>query len=449
MSSFAGLTNAAAALSAQRYAMDVTGQNISNADTPGYVRERANLQATGPVVGVPTMYATSRPGVGTANANGVTRLNDPVLDARARSEHATGNYLDTKAAALSDVETNFDEPSDNGLAEQLNKFWNSWSTVANNPGDTASRTALLKQASTVVTSLNSISASLTQTSTDAQSALSASVTQINTAASSVATLNAAIKVASATGGSTAALEDQRDSLLMTLASVGGAQSQVQSDGSITVTMGGQTLVSGNAASGVALDASHNVTVGGTAVTLTGGSAQAQVETINTTIPAYLSQLDGIASALVSSVNTIHQTGYDLNGAAGGAFFSGTTAATITVAITDPNQVAASATGSGTADLDASVAQKLAALGSSKTGADAAYSNMVSTVGSDSARATQQSTIQASVTSSVDNLQQQASGVSYDDEVTNLLTFQRAYQASSRVLSTIDSCLDTLINSTGR
>jgi flagellar hook-associated protein 1 FlgK len=174
-----------------------------------------------------------------------------------------------------------------------------------------------------------------------------------------------------------------------------------------------------------------------------------VEAINTTIPNYLSQLNGVASALASSVNTIHETGYDLAGNAGGAFFTGSTAATIAVAITDPSKVAASATGAGTGNLGAGVAQQLAALGTSKTGANASYTTLVANVGSASAQATLQSSIQASVTTSVDTQQSQASGVSYDDEVTNLLTFQRAYQASSRVLTTIDDCLNTLINSTGR
>jgi flagellar hook-associated protein 1 FlgK len=214
-------------------------------------------------------------------------------------------------------------------------------------------------------------------------------------------------------------------------------------------LGGQTLVSNNTVSPIAVNAGDNVTVGGTAVTLTGGNAQAQVESINTTIPAYQAQLDGVASALATSVNTIHATGFDANGNPGGPVFSGTTAATISVAITDPKELAVSATGSGTADLDTSIAQQIAALSTSKTGADAAYSGLVSTVASESSRATQQATVQDSVTSGVDAIQQSASGVSYDDEVTNLLAFQRAYQASARVLNTMDDCLNELINSTGR
>ncbi len=214
-------------------------------------------------------------------------------------------------------------------------------------------------------------------------------------------------------------------------------------------MGGQALVTGVTATTVGVDGSNNVTVGGTAVTLTGGQAKAQSEALTTTLPAYQAALDGVASALASTVNSVHETGYDLSGAAGGAFFSGTTAATIGVAITDPSKVAASGTASAGGNLDSGVATQIANLGASTTGADAAYRTLVAKVGSDSQQATQQSTVQHSLTANADSMQASASGVSIDEEVTNLLTFQRAYQAASRVLTTIDDALDTLINRTGR
>ncbi len=448
MTSFSGLTNAAAALATQTYAMSITGQNIDNADTPGYTRERVEQQATGAVAGVPTIYSTPAGNSGTVDSAGVTRLNDPIIDARARTEHGLSGYLDAKASTMSSIETNFDEPSDTGLSEQLNTFWNDWSAVANDPGSSAARSALLTQASTVTSTLNSTSAALSQLTTGAQATLTADVSQINTDAAEVGQLNTAIKVASATGASVPTLQDQRDTLLSKLASLGGAQAQFQPDGTVTVSLGGQTLVSGGTASAVTLDSSYNVSVGGTAVTVAGGDAQAQAEAISTTLPSYQSQLDSVANALITTVNSVHETGYDLSGATGGAFFSGTSAATIGVAITDPSKVAASSTGAGTGDLGAGVANQLAALGSSTSGADSAYRSLVANVGTDSQRATEQSGVQDAVTSSVDALQSSASGVSYDDEVTNLLTYQRAYQASSRVLTTVDQTLDTLINHTG-
>lgn len=450
MTSFSGLRNAAAALNAERYAMQIAGQNIANADTPGYTRERADLVATGPVAGVTRLYSVPDSTPGTVNATGASRLNDPVIDARARTEHARSGYFDTKAATISNVETDFDEPSDGGLAEQLNAFWTSWSTVATHPGpDVSARTALLQQAQSVAGTLNQMSANLSTITSSTQQALASSAGQIQDAANAVGSLNAAITVATASGVPSANLQDQRDLLLSKLAELGGAQAQLQTDGSVTVTMGGQTLVSGSTVSAVALDATGTkMTIGGTTATLTGGAAQAQTELLGTILPDYQAQLDSVASTLASTVNAQHQAGQDLSGTAGGPFFSGAGAASIKVAITDPSKVAASAA-TGTASLDGSNAQAIAAMGLLPGGADATYRTLVAKLGSDSAQATQQSATQAAITSNVDTLQSQASGVSYDDEVSNLLTFQRAYQASSRVLTTIDDMLDTLINHTGR
>jgi flagellar hook-associated protein 1 FlgK len=449
MTSFSGLTNAASALNAERYAMQIAGQNIANADTAGYTRERADLVATGPVSGVSRLYAASHSVSGSVTVTGTSRLNDPVIDSRARTEHSRSGYFDTKAATIGNVETDFDEPSDGGLAEQLNAFWKSWSTVSTYPADESARTALLQQAQGVASTLNEMSTNLATISASVQQALASSAAQIQDAANAVGDLNAAITVATATGAPAANLQDQRDVLLSKLAELGGGQAQLQPDGSVTVTIGGQTLVAGTTVSTVTLDGTgKNITVGGTAVVLTGGAAQAQSELLNTTLPGYQSQLDSVANALASTVNTQHQAGQDLNGTAGGPFFAGAGAASISVAITDPRKVAAAAA-TGTASLDGSNAQAIAAMGLLPNGADAIYRTLVAKLGSDSAQATQQSATQAAITSNVDTLQSQASGVSYDDEVTNLLTFQRAYQASSRVLTTIDEMLDTLINHTGR
>jgi flagellar hook-associated protein 1 FlgK len=165
------------------------------------------------------------------------------------------------------------------------------------------------------------------------------------------------------------------------------------------------------------------------------------------LPDYASQLDAVASALASTVNSAQMSGYDLSGTPGGPLFSGTTAASITVAVTDPTKLAASGTPGG--NFDASIAQKIAGFGSLPGGANEAYSSLVGNIGTQVQGATQRAVIQQSVTTNVDKMVQSQSGVSFDEETTNLLTYQRSYQASSRVLTTVDEMLDTLINRTGK
>ncbi|MGX7681043.1 flagellar hook-associated protein FlgK [Jatrophihabitans sp. DSM 45814] len=446
MTSFAGLIGASQALAAQSYALDVTGQNIDNADTPGYTRQRADMATVGPVAGVPTMYATQRASTGVTVA-GTSRIDDPVLDARVRTEHDRNSYAQTSSAQLSDVQTLFDEPTDNGLAEQLNDMWNAWSAVANHPDDASARSVVLQSAATVATSLNTTSKALSDLATSATATLDQTVVDINTAAGSLATINAAIAIANATGTNTNSLADQRDSLLLKLADAAGTQATVQPDGSATVTLGGQTLVSGLTASTVAVTASNTLTVNGAAAGTAGGTAQGLVDALNTTLPAYAAKLDAVAAALSSTVNAAHQAGYDLSGATGTPFFSGNTAATIAVAVTDPAKIAASGTPGG--NFDGSTAKALAAFGSKTGGADDTYKSMVSTLASDVQRASQTAAVQSAVVTNADAQQQSVSGVSFDEETANMLTYQRAYQASARVLTTVDDMLDTLINRTGR
>ncbi|MEO6503731.1 MAG: flagellar hook-associated protein FlgK [Jatrophihabitantaceae bacterium] len=445
-SSFSGLTNALAALNVQRYGMEVTGQNIANANTAGYTRQRAELAAVGPATGVPSLYATQHPH-GSVTVSGTTRLNDPMVDARARAEHGDNGYLQTTANVLSSAEALFDEPSDHGLAEQLNEFWNSWAAVANNPGDLAARNVVLQKAAGLASTLNQSSAALDRLTQSVSQQATAATVQINTAATALAQLNNDIAVGTAGGANINALADQRDSLMMTLADLAGAQTTIEANGTATVTVGGQSLVTSTTASAVSLSAGNQILVGGVPAGQAGGSLQGLVDGLTTTLPTYAAQLDAVAAALAGTVNADQTSGYDLAGNPGGPLFAGATAATLSVAVTNPARLAASGTPGG--NLDGSKALSMSQLGSSNAGADAAYRTLVGTLATDVQRALQQATVQQAVTNSVDELAQSSSGVSFDEETTNLLTYQRAYQAASRVLTTVDEMLDTLILHTGR
>jgi flagellar hook-associated protein 1 FlgK len=444
-SAFGGLVGASQALAGQQYGLDVTGQNINNANTPGYSRQSADFATVAPVAGVPSLYASQTAVTGVRIA-GTTRIDDPILDARVRTEHGVNKYAQTASAQVAGVQSLFDEPSDNGLAEQLNSFWKSWSSLANNPGNSAARSVVLQNATTVTDALNSTSAGIASLSQAASSQLNQNVTDINTAAASLAQVNKAISISTATGANSNALHDQRDTLLLTLANLSGAQTTIQTDGSATVSLGGQTLVSGGTANAVAVTGGNQLTVGGASAATIGGSTQAYLDTLTTTLPGYSAKLDSIAAALASDLNSAQAAGFDLGGTAGTALFSGSTAAGITVAMTDPSKLAAAATPGGT--LDGANALAVGELGAASTGADAQYATLVTALGSAVTSANQTATVQASVATSLDAQQQSVSGVSIDEETVNLLTFQRAYQASSRVLTTIDSMLDQLINHTG-
>jgi flagellar hook-associated protein 1 FlgK len=466
--SFSGLTNAASALAAQQYAMGIAGQNIANANTAGYTRLRANFAEQTAVAGVPRAWSTiAQSGVGTVTSTGATRLNDPVLDARSWTEHGRDSAASTTHTSLSSVESLFDEPSSNGLSEQLSNFWSTFNTLAGtlggSQGSNSAKSAVISAASGVATTLNALSQSMANVATTTRTQLTDTVSQINAAASSLAGVNNQIALASATGQDINALSDQRDQLVLSLSKLGGVATTIEPNGTAAVTMGGQSLVSVNAAfsastanplvltTTASASPSDVLSIGGSAVGPAGGVAQSLTAMLNTTLPAYTAQLDGVASAVASTVNGALTAGYTDTGVAGISLFTPSsgpvTAATISVAFTNPNLLATTTTVGGGAGNEIPIA--LAASARVTGSADDQYGQLVTGIGSAVASASLASSIQSAVTGNVDAQQASTSGVNYDEETTALMAYQRAYQASARVLTTVDEMLDTLINGTGR
>jgi flagellar hook-associated protein 1 len=459
-SSFGSINTALTALYAQRRALDVAGQNIANANTEGYTRQRVDMQSQ---VGSmkATLYATTD-GLGTGvKVSDVQRLRDDYLENRARSEHANSAYLTAQSASYAAVENTFGEPNDTALQSQLGQMWDAWSDVANNPKDTAARSALLEQSSTVAEGLNDAHASLAGQWSNNRTTLAGYVNEVNTTAATVAQLNDSIVKAKASGVTVNELEDKRDAVVLHLSELTGATASKRANGAMDVFVGNSTLVSEFT--------TRNLEVSGAArlddqntdpLTLrwadtktpagAGGTMGAIADTMTTIIPKVSDALDAVARKLAATVNTAHSAAYSIDGTTGLDFFTSLTggpitAGTIKVGITDPDKVAFAST---TATLDHSVASALADAGNSSTGPDADYQAMIGELGVAAQASNQRNDIQTNVTQQVDADREAESGVNLDEEMTNLLTYQRGYEAASRVLTTIDSMLDQLINRTG-
>ena len=126
MSTFGGLSIAASGLSAARAALEVTGQNVANANTEGYTRQRVD-QSPLAQTALATYFTQSSLGDG-VNVTGVSRVNDAVVDARVNSTASSASYWNTTSTAVSSVETSLNEPTTSGLASQMSTFFNDWQT---------------------------------------------------------------------------------------------------------------------------------------------------------------------------------------------------------------------------------------------------------------------------------------------------------------------------------
>lgn len=475
MSTFSGLNGALTALQAQRRGLDVAGQNIANANTEGYSRQRVDLKSVGGPT-VPAVHATWNGSGAGVNVAGINRSGDAFLEARGRAEHATGAYLDDQKQVYLNIEGVFAEPGATGLQSQLSNFWSSWGDVANNPSDEAARSQMLQRAGTVSDTLNGADAVLRSQWASTREQLGTLVMEVNTAAANVAELNEAVSRLQLAGSPNNELADQRDLLVMRLSELTGATATPREDGSVDVYLSGSMLVAGGTARALDVKGARRMDDLGAApgqatgpVTLTwkgtdtnavaaSGRIASSMHTLANVLPNTVKNLDGVAQTLAKSVNDQHTAGYDLTGARGEDLYTPATGTTITaanirVAIDDVSKVAAASQADNDAaspdplnpalrpSLGGGNAQAMAGIASTTNNA---YRELVVNLGVDSSNAQNRSATQTKLTQAVDTARLSETGVSLDEEMTDMLAYQRAYQAASQVITTINSTFDSLL-----
>ncbi|AHF10637.1 MULTISPECIES: flagellar hook-associated protein FlgK [Dehalobacter] len=216
-STFFGLELANRTLSSQQAALGVAGHNISNASTSGYSRQIADLKTAIPLT---VMAGGKFLTLGTGSAmDTVTRARDSYLDLQFRSETSKYEYWSGRQSTLSLVESMVNEPSSYSLSNDMNKFWNSWSVLANNPQNAGVRTSLIEQTKTLVDTFHHMEIQISETQNDLDSSVKAAVTQINTLAEQIRSLNIQIKNSEVAGDNPNDLKDQRDSLVDNLSKI--------------------------------------------------------------------------------------------------------------------------------------------------------------------------------------------------------------------------------------
>lgn len=458
-STFSGISTALSSLRAQRQGLDVAGQNIANVNTEGYTRQRADMTAIDGVSAVPTIWTKQDPIGSGVNVGDITRIRDELLENRIRTEHANNSYLAGQDAVYDSVQAIFKEPSNTGLQERLSTYWSDWQDLSNNPGDGAVRTKVLQQGATVTQAINDAHNQLSTIWSSKREAANTQVAEVNTDVEEIARLNKGIMQAKVTGLPANELADKRDVLVHRVAELTGATAAVRDSGAVDLSIYGSTLVNGSSwrsltlGGGQTLDdqAGNPVSVSwadnGQPATITVGELGSATDSMNQLIPKYASALDGVAANLAATVNDVHTAGFDLNGDPGEPFFSGTTAATITVALNDPSELAASA--SASTSLDGSNADAIGDLATSGSGPDVTYRSLVADLGVNAKSASLKAQTQQTITADLDGQHESSSGVSLDEEMSSLLSYQRAYEAAAKLMNTVDSTLNTLINSTGR
>lgn len=469
------LNTARSGLIASQRAVEVASNNVANAQTEGYSRQRVDLAAEQPI-----RFPSGEFGSG-VRITGSSRARDFFLDAsyrRAAGDAAGGRM---RAETLKRMETILGEPGDNRLAAALDAFHSAWGDLATRPTASGVRGAVQETGAQVAQQLNRASGQLDAMQAETRQRMASSVDEVNALANEVAGLNKEIVAQESGGHSANTLRDARDTRIDRLVELTGGEVIEADNGGIAFLLGGLTLVDGTQVqplsattlSGVTEVTRANLT---TRPVQIGGELGALRRLSVVDIPALQKDLDAFARGIVDGVNAIHRQGVTWSGtppvaAPAGDFFASD--ATLTpetdplrtargirldsAVATSSNAIAASvatATGPG----DATVALQLAGLRTnavSFTNADGsprasespgAFLQRITTdVAFTTRSASDAAEIDAAIALQSESRRQSVSGVSVDEELVRLIKFQQSYAAAARLISIAESMSQSLLD----
>jgi flagellar hook-associated protein 1 FlgK len=445
------LSVARTALLTYQRAMDVTGHNVANAQTPGYSRQRARLQAETPLW---TPQGLVGRGV---TIGGIERARDTFLDAAFRHESGLLGHSGTLADLLGRVESAINEPSDSGVSSALDAMFAAFSDLANDPASVVNRNLVRQTAERFTQQLRHVSAELGQVSTDTVQRLGDQVGEVNALAQKIADLNTRILAVGA-GQGAPDLEDQRDLMVDQLSSLMGVRALTRDDGTVSLMAGDTLLVDGGSARTLEL---RSLPGGGFALGLAGGatlvdpqsgSLKALMDMVNTLLPGLRAKLDQFALAVVTEVNALHRSGFTATGLTGVDFFAatGVTAATIGLSADVTASSDAIAAGATPSAGDGAMALQLAQLGRANVASLGGkslrdwFTDVASGVGVDSRDAAQDAETGLALVDHADAQRLSVSGVSVDEEMTLLISQQQAYGAAARLIKVAEEMMQDLL-----
>ena len=457
-----GLLNSIAigrrAIGAAAAGIDVTSQNVANANTVGYTRRRVLTETVDPV---------QRRGVFVGqgvNVTGVTRASDRILSGRLVG--MAGQHSQSSAAeeTLRTSEALFDESAGTGLAEVYGRFFDSLSGLTSDPGDIVRRGTVRDAARQVATVVNRTAQGLAQAIEGVDIRLADTVSEINAALREIASLNRAIGRSGA-GLGPGDLLDRRDQLVYALGETVGATVDLQEDGQATVFIGEHAAVTAGEARTVTItedaagDAQVFLSAGTGTIRLTdsvagsvGGRLQARSQ-----MQGWASDLDSFVVTFADAMNTQNAAGFDTTGAAGGDLFTyavGSPATSLSLAAGyDANPRLLAAAGAATAaagdttNLQALIdLENLSTYGATGTlDGGSEIARIVADVGASVNTAATDAEAYGAQLSDLQTMRDAVAGVDTDEEAIRLVEYQAAYRAAARVLQVGDELMQTLMS----
>lgn len=463
-----GFEIAKSGMNAARYQLNVAAHNLANQSTPGYTRQTAIQVTRTPIhsLGIIDYTGNGIMGQGTSIET-IQRVRNDFLDAEYRKYLSSSNYNYHLSQGFNHIEKILNEPSDVALSSNISTFWNALSELGSKPTDMSARATFVQSALSFTTTLNTMGEKVSQLKSQYHQELETSVQKINNLTAEIYDLNKKITDMESIGNPANDLRDTRDLLIDELSKMVDIETYPDESGGVSVLAGGKLLVGINTKREISLvadttNSSYKVIWSEELdqFEMKGGHLKGALDTINNSLSSFENSLNDMVGAISEKFNEIHKNGFDLNGNAGIDFFVSSDGEPISIHNITINPeilnnegllaLSGDATLSGdNANLNALLTIKdeklLNPSGSSAMSIDEFYNYTVSKIGLNSMSASQAYKNAMGALQSVETEKSSVSGVSMDEETANVIMFQQAYNASAKVLQTVDEMLTTLIN----
>lgn len=428
---------------AARIGLDVTAQNIANASSEGYVRRSAKMAEVASSGGAYRIGDLSLSGV---RLDSITRNADAFRQAEVRRTGSDVARGTAEAAGLANIESAIEQ---SGVYDAIVGFESALQQLTQDPVDTSLRASVIEKARTMVGTFQIAAQELDAAGEGLQFLATDGVTQVNRIAGELARTNTRLSRASDASSDKTALLDQRDKLLQQLSEFGNIGTTFATDGTVAVKLGGTTgrdLVTGGSVVTLGMttagDGQVTFDVGGAGLTLSGGSLAGQQLALGKLAQLKL-DVDGLAEDIVETFNAAQLTGDDLDGDPGAAIFSGSTAATMTLAVSDVRKLATAPLNGTIGSRDASNLSAIRLAVSTLNPADGMDQILFDVSGTLAGHNVTLGALQTIADTAQVALSAQ-SGVDLDAEAVNLLRYQQAFQASGKVMQVASDIFDTLL-----
>jgi flagellar hook-associated protein 1 len=509
-STFMGLETARRGMFTQQSALHTTGHNISNANTPGYTRQRINFEQTEPYPSA-SLNRPQIPGqVGTGvKAGSIQRVRESFLDVQYRGENNKLGYWETRAEAYNKLEEVLNEPSDSGLAKTMDQFWQSLQDLAVNPTNPGARSVVRQRGIAVAETFNYLHNSLSSIQRDLKNEISVTEKEINSITYQISKINGQIADVEPHGYLPNDLYDERDRLIDQLSSLvnikvdytsSGGESLKMSDGQAVIKIVSDSgkelgiLVSGDRHNEITMnfdgpeESVGTVSIGQSEFNYTElnstGKLKALVDSygyenggkVTGVYSDMLTELDNLAYTFATKFNDVHKEGMSTNDIANktkakNPFFADAEntviqrkgfASRIEIAQAIENSLDNIATADGSSIAGATIGDatnilKLAniinekydyALDNEQANFRNYYEGVIGGMAVKSQETVRLTQNSGSLREAVEGRRKSVSSVSLDEEMTNMIQFQHAYNASARMITLQDEMLDKIINGMG-